>query len=434
VRLSTSIGGSIGGGAIAAVATGLYVSAYGEVPGFWQRDPIAGAWALLGGAYGIGVVTYAVLSFVLISISALHALRHARTYLVAESTDPRALPEAWRSALDDSEFASLVAQLPGEELTIAPLGLLRVLRYEIWRVYVARLVATQLVTIGLTCATLVAARYSEPVALAPAGAMMFLEIFAALALTVVLAVWLLVDDAVRDLAATVSRIAASWEATLRDQLFSPRPRGGPASDTLAARSETIVAAIDKLAATIVTPSVDEADSATPALAAIEAAVRESAATQGALIGGLCETLTTQIGLLARSIEQHDANAIGDVRGTNEALMQLAVAVDRLADPLLRRLRLLDTADRRLLTVLRRQEEAVASVGTKWSELVTALQAMSTGLDRFAQAASRRYEEVLHLQPGGSGEPTDVAEELQELQELLAEMSDDGETDLHPPAC
>jgi hypothetical protein len=261
---------------------------------------------------------------------------------------------------------------------------------------------------------------------------MFLQIFAALALTIVLGAWLLVDDAIRDLAATVSGIAASWEATLRDQPPSRPLRGGPASATLAARSDIIVAAIDKLAATIATPSGSEADSVTPALAAIEAAVRESAARQGALISGLCETLTIQIGLLARSIEQRDArdaNAVGDIHGTSEALLQLAASVDRLADPLLRRLRLLDTADRRLLTVLNRQEEAVASVGTKWSELVSALQAMSAGLDSFAQAASRRYEEVLRLQPGGSTQPMDVTEEL---QELLDEMSDGGEPDLHRP--
>jgi hypothetical protein len=473
VKLSTNVGCSVVGGAIAAAAAWFYVSVYGEGPGFWQRDPIAGAWALLGGAYGIGVVVYAVLSFVFISVGALHALRQARTHLVKETTDPRLLPEAWRGALADTEFASLLAQLPGEELTIAPLGLLRVLRYEIWRVYVARLVATQLVTIGLTCATVVVARYSGPVASAPADALLYLQIFAALALTIVLGAWLLVDDAIRDLAATVSGIAASWEATLRDQPPPRLPRGGPASGALAARSDTIVAAIDKLAATIATPSVDDADAATPALAAmeaaireaaakqsdtivaaidklaatiatpsvddadaatpalaaIEAAVRESAAKQGALIGGLCETLTIQIGLLAQSIEQRDANAVGDVRGTSEALILLAAAVDRLADPLLRRLRLLDTADRRLLTVLRRQEEAVSSVGTKWSELVTALQAMSAGLDRFAQATSGRYEEVLRLQSGGPGEPMDVTEEL---QELLDEMSDGGETDLNRP--
>jgi hypothetical protein len=430
VKLSSSIGSSICCGAIAAAGAWFYVTAHGEGLGFLERDPIAGAWAVLGGAGGIGVVAYAVLSFAFLSGSALHSLHRARLRLIAESMNPIRLPEAWQSVLADTEFASLVAQLPGEELAIAPLALLRLLRYEIWRVYANRLVATQLVTIGLTCAALVVARYTGPIASTQPGATFFLEIFAALALVTVLGAWLLIDDAIRDLAATVSRAASLWEAALRDKASSPLLRGGPTSASLAARSETIVAAIDKLAATIATPSADEADAATPALAAIEAAVRASAARQEVFLGNLCETLTTQIGLLARPIEQRDANALGDMHGTSEALIQLAAAVDRLADPLLRRLRLLDTADRRLLTVLRRQEDAVASVGMKWSELVTALQAMSAGLDRFAQASSGRYEEVLRLQPGGSAEPMDVTEEL---QELLDEMSDDGETDLRRPA-
>jgi hypothetical protein len=273
------------------------------------------------------------------------------------------------------------------------------------------------------------ARYSGPVVSVPADAALYVGISVALALTIILGAWLLIDNAIRDLAMSVSGVAASWEATLRNQPSVPAPRSIPASATLASRSETIVAAIDKLAATIATPMVDEVDAAAPVLATIEAAVRESTAQQEALIGSLCETLTTQIGLMSRAVEQRDANAATDIRGTSDAMIQLAAAVDRLADPLLRRLRLLDTADRRLLTVLRRQEEAVASVGTKWSELVTALQAMSAGLDRFAQAASGRYEEVLRLQPGGAGEALDVTEEL---QELLDEMSDDGEPERRRP--
>jgi hypothetical protein len=106
------------------------------------------------------------------------------------------------------------------------------------------------------------------------------------------------------------------------------------------------------------------------------------------------------------------------------MAQLAAAVDKLADPVLRRLQLLGATDRRLLAVMRRQEAMVGSVTGRWGELVQALRAMSAGLGHFAETAERHYVEEARFAPTAA--PVEVGDEL---QELLDEIS----TTAAPPA-
>jgi len=421
LKLSASIGTSLGCAAIIAAAAWHYVAKEAVVrPDFWQHDPIATAWTLLGGVGGTAILAYVVLSFLLLTAGAVHDLVRVRARLDPAAADPDQLKGAWQDATAETEFEPLAVRLPAEDLTISPLALLRVLRFEAWRIYGTRLAAAQLVTLVLAIGAIAAAPYLPTVGPVPTSATQWEEIAALAVLASALGAWLLIDGAIHRLAATLSSIAAAWEAARRERpALVPLRRLGSEAGT-PTRIEAIAAAIDKLAESVTERSWMEIDSATQALASLETAVREAAARQNVLIGGLCETLTIQIGVLVRAIEQREPGAGGPVEATKEALTQIAAAVDKL-----------DDTDRRLDAVMRRQEEAAGSVGTKWAELVSAFQAMSAGLDRFAQAtpaappAASRPPQTQRYRSG----PADVSDEL---QGLLDEMSGDKPTPARPP--
>ena len=159
MKLPTIIGTSLGCSTIIAAAAWHYVSGHAADPSFWQRDALAASWVLVGGAGGFAVLSYAVLSFLLLTAGVLHDLDRVRTRLATGSGDPRQLPGTWRDTLAGTDFAALAAHLPGEELTIAPLALLRALRQEIWRIYGTRLLGTQVVTIAVAIVALSAIPY-----------------------------------------------------------------------------------------------------------------------------------------------------------------------------------------------------------------------------------------------------------------------------------
>jgi hypothetical protein len=82
---------------------------------------------------------------------------------------------------------------------------------------------------------------------------------------------------------------------------------------------------------------------------------------------------------------------------------------------------LGASDRRLITMLRRQEEVVGALGSRWSELVAALQAMSSSLASAASAVRAQPDPRLLAPLGREGAAATGLEG--ELQELLDEMSD-----------
>ncbi len=428
MRLLVSIGTSLICGTAVAAVLYRYVVENAASPVFWDGDALATLWAAFGGAGGILVLTYALFAFVLITSYAYLDLGMARgrlTRAAAESAEP---PERhWRAAFADTDFKAIAGQITPYELGAAPLSLLRLLRTEIWRIYMKRVLCAATVAVALGAAVL---------ALAPAGpapplsaAAQHWRILAAIvAFVAAAAAWLAMDTAIGRLAMTMTRLSAAWDdaPSLAAEPLAPLERRGMGALALPApsapsqpSSDRVAAALDRLATEVAARPAAASESGDPAAAAIEAlkvTLEDAAAVQHAMVERLFEGLAEQSEALVRGVEALRPQG-ADIAGLSAALSQLAAAVDKLADPVLRRMQLLGATDRRLLSVLRRQEDTVGSVTTRWGELVAALQAMSAGLEGFAQSAARHEDIGAHLMAtGGTPEITD------ELQELLDEIS------------
>jgi hypothetical protein len=151
-------------------------------------------------------------------------------------------------------------------------------------------------------------------------------------------------------------------------------------------------------------------------------LRDAAERQNALITTLLQSMADKVDGLGEAIARAAPAPGQDAAQVSEAMTQLAAAVDRLAEPVLRRIKLLGTTDRRLLLALQHQEHVVSNVGNRWGELVAALQAMSLGLESFARAATQHEHDThLVLARPGKADPADLSGEL---QDLIDEMSED----------
>ena len=421
MRLLVSIGASLVCGTAVAAALFRYISDNATTPKFWDSDPLAIIWSAFGGAGGLLVLSYGLFSFVLVTSYAYLDLAAARARIArGAAQDDDAPPERlWRAAFADTDFRGIAGQLTPYELGAAPLALLRILRTEIWRVYVKRLLCAGTVGVVLAGMVIALAPWRAAMPAGPASGQ-WQAFGAVLLLVTAAATWLVMDYAINRLAMTMTRLSTAWgEMPARETTQSPvdptfaPTRTGPLDD--------LIAAVDRLIAALAAkPSPRPGTGTAAAIEALKDSLRASADDQRRAIDRLGEQLAAQHEDMARRLGEAQAAAL-DAATLGEAMSQLSAAVDRLADPVLRRIQLLGATDRRLLSVLRRQEDMVGSVASRWSDLVGALRAMSVGLGSFAEVAERQSVEDARF--ATAAPPAELGDELQELlDEITATAS------------
>ena len=413
MRLLPIIGTSLGCSAVIAASLSRYVERNLAVTTFWRTDPVGAVWAAANGPGGLFLLLYAVIAFGIVTAAALLSLDAARLRLVRTVAGDRgSAAKPWHAAFEGTDLAPLASQVSFYELSVAPLSLLRILRTEIWRIYGKRLLATQTVTIllyGINLAVTPLLPLAPPQSLDFAGRA---QTLAAITLMAgVLATWLLIDNAVGRLALAVTRLSAGGEAGII--AAAPGRSGSAGSGAAEPALLNLVSATERLIVAL--------EQKPQWLAASETAMRDAAERQNTVLSGLLRVISDKIEGLGVAIAQAKPETDHDVAQVSEAMTQLAASVEKLADPVLRRIKLLGTTDRRLLTVLQNQEQVVSSVGHRWSELVAALQAMSSGLETFARATAQQEPgSHLVLARPGHADPADLSDEL---QDLLDEMSE-----------
>ena len=415
MRLLVSIGTSLICGTAVAAVLYRYVVEHAAAPAFWPSDPVAAAWMAFGGAGGILVSCYLALAFVLMTSYAYLDLATARSRLARAAAIGTESPERhWGMAFANTDFAPMAAQLTPYELAAAPLSLLRLLRTEFWRVYAKRLLCV--VTVAVALGGAIAVLGPAPVAAAslPAAVASWRESAAVLALVIVVATWLAMDDAVGRLARTMTRASAEWADALPLVTEQLDRQPGVASRPAGASLDDLTAVVERLVAALAQHPPGTPEPTAAAAAAMErlaAAFREAAREQGQAIERLAEQVAAQGAAL---IEQAEAarSAQGDASAMTAAMAALAAAVDKLADPVLRRMQLLGATDRRLLAVVEHQETVVGSINRRWGQLAAALHAMSAGLGSVAQAATSEGGTETRAAP--DSDPTELTDELQEL--------------------
>jgi hypothetical protein len=420
MRLLVSIGASLVCGTAVAAVLFRYIADNAALPHFWDSDALAIVWTAFGGAGGILVLSYGLFSFILVTSYAYLDLATARSRLARAATqdDGTAPDRLWRTAFADTDFRSIAGQLTPYELGAAPLALLRILRTEIWRVYAKRLLSAATVAIVLSGMVIALAPWHAPVPAAPAAGQW--QAFGAVLLLVGAATtWLTMDHAISRLAMTMTRLSTAWgeapassfSAQDRSAIIDAAPRTGLVDD--------LIVAVDRLVAALAAKPAAVAKGGTGTAAAIEGlkqSLRDAADEQRQAIERLGDQLARQHEDLAHRLEAARSAEV-DAAALSGAMSQLAAAVDKLADPVLRRIQLLGATDRRLLAVLRRQEDMVGSVTGRWGDLVGALRAMSAGLGNFAETAERHGAEDARLVTAAG--PAELGDELQELLDEIS---------------
>jgi hypothetical protein len=410
VKLSIAIGVSLAG-ALAASSVAWRLDLLGQPP--WAAHALATTLGATGGPGGLCLLLYALLSCALLAGSALYGLGALAKALEERTrTNPKRLPEAWRAALEESDFAPLAGPITGNELAIAPLALLRVLRAEIWRIFIKRLVGSQTVSVALAAAALAFSPDLMPSAtLAPALVLRIDALAAGIVLAGGVAVSLVLDRAIERFAASLTRLSAAWEQALTPAIPAAAPARTVQDATPAPRPAELPAG----------PSAGQVEQLTGSVNRLAALLTESVERQSESLGEMSHLMTAGIEAVARILDRAEALPTVDAAAAGAAVAQLAAAVEQLAQPVMEQMKLMGASDRRLITMLRRQEEVVGALGSRWSELVAALQAMSTSLASAATAVRAQPDPRLLAPLGREGAPPTGLED--ELQQLLDEMSD-----------
>ena len=356
--------------------------------------------AAAGGPGGLCLILFAAVSCALLTAGAVYELDAVGKGIEQRAAaDPMRLPEAWGAALQGTDFAPLAASITGDELAIPPLALLRVLREEVWRMLVKRLVTSQTVTVLLGAAVLGFGADVLPIPVAsPAQVLRMDAVAAGLFLALGVTGWLLLDRAIDRFGATMTRLRAAWEATIAQSSSAVPRRTEPSVAALVAQIESLSTAVDRLTAL----------------------VGDSAKRQTEWIEELSRLMSVGVEAFARVRDRVEALPAEGEPAVARGLAQLAAAVEQLSQPVVEQMKLLDASDRWHVAMLQRQEELVASLAQRWSELVGTLQARA-GLANIAAAAHGDADTRL-LAPT-TRESAGAPELEDELRELLDEMSD-----------
>ncbi|HUK59547.1 MAG TPA: hypothetical protein VLV50_09995 [Stellaceae bacterium] len=395
--------------ALAGTSVAWRVDVLSQPP--WLAPTLSTMLAATGGPGGFCLLLYALISCTILAASALYALRALASSLEERTrSNPKRLPEAWRAALEKSDFAPLAGPITGDELAIAPLALLRVLRAEIWRVFIKRLVASQTVTVALAAAALAFGPDLVPgVTLAPALVLRIDALAAGVVLAGGVAASLLLDRAIERFAAAITRLSAAWERS-----------NAPLAVTAAAAPAPASAVAPMVPTRSAGPSGAQVESLAASVDRLAGLLAGSAERQSEALAELSHLMTGTIETVARALDRAESLPPPDSAAAGTAMAQLTAALEQFTQPVMEQMKLLGASDRRLIAMLRRQEEVVGALGLRWSELVTSLQSMSANLAS-AALASRNDPDPRLLAPVGREGAASVGLE-DELQELLDEMS------------
>lgn len=422
MRLLISIATSLICGTALAAVFYRYVAEHAAAPGFWQTDAFATLWAAFGGAGGLMVLGYALFAFAIVTSYAYLDLNLARTRLLRRISDTDQAPERqWRAAFADTDFKALAEQITPYELGGAPLSLLRLLRGELWRIYLRRMIGVTAIAVALLAAVVALA----PGALeAPLSAqeMHWRLVALVLAAAAAAAVWIAMDHAIGHLAMTITRIAANWTDAVPPAEPAGERRGAITlalpPPPVAPTSDDLIAVLDRLAKALSPRGRPAGSDGDGAIVPLAAALDAHAARADALIERLMQSFAAHADDLARAVAAARP-AEAEIAAMSAALTALAASVDKLADPVLRRMQLLGATDRRLLAVLQRQEQTVGSVTTRWSELVAAVRAMGAGLESFADVAQRHADADADIAPAPARQSAALGDELQDLLDEIS---------------
>lgn len=222
--------------------------------------------AMAGGPFAVALALYAVLALALVTAGSFRDLRRARLRMHRAVAEAPALD--WPSVFAGTAFAPLAVQLVSDELRLAPLSLLRVLRAEFWRTYTLRLAAAEAVLL-LLAAALVAA---SPVwaVLTPAAPDGVTAGAVALVLAAaVVSAWLVLDHEFGQIAMEITHAGGWWPRATPAETAAPAAAVGAAdriaelrpillrieaalsrsqSDGVVAALGAVAAALDRLAA------------------------------------------------------------------------------------------------------------------------------------------------------------------------------------------
>lgn len=209
MKLLSSIAISIAASAAIAAGVARYVAANAAVPTFWQRDPVAILWLAAGGPVAIALIVFAIVAFVLVTAGMWRDIGVARARLENDALDGGSTLPDWTAVLSGTAFAPIADQLTADELRVAPLSLLRVLRIEIWRVYAKRLVCIEILAIAASAGVaLVRPAWLSAPAFAAGGSWQLGT--ALLLLAAVAAAWLSLDEAIGRMSRAITRAYAAW--------------------------------------------------------------------------------------------------------------------------------------------------------------------------------------------------------------------------------
>lgn len=376
MKLLSSIAISVAASAAIAAGVARYVEANAAVPSFWQRNPIAILWLAAGGPVVFALIVFAIAAFVLVTAGMLDDIGKGRARLVSDGRNGGPTAPDWVAVFAGTAFEPIADQLTADELRVAPLSLLRVLRIEVWRVYAKQLVSVEILVVAASAGVALVrpAWLSTP---APAVSSSWQLAAAMLLLAAVAAAWLLLDEAIGRMTRAITHATAAWPrpASIPEATFLLPPQRGTVE--AAPRNDSLLAAVERLLDAMAgrpDPALRLASELAlaraelrPLLERIDDRLQTPPAPQ--MIEGPREAVISE-------------QALGDLTG---ALSEVARAVEKLS---------------------------AESVAGRWDELEAAMRGIGATLDGIVEA--------MRAQPPRTAAPHTVTDKL---EQLLEEISD-----------
>lgn len=480
---------SLGFGIVAVLAAYIPTIDIAAVQGGNALDLAQKAWAASGMLGACFVAAFAASSFILVVACTLLDLRRARQRLQSLIGGNTTNPD-WHWAFADTALSTIAPKLlaapaKGADGSAIPQGALplpwlRIISSEIWRLYAKRFLATQSASVFLAAADVLfmhdAGRSVPPpfdLATTTQAVM-----FTATLVTILVCVWMWVDDEIDALAAliasmpaaaraksapafepvpsndgrghrdlrlrrgtnyTIERLAEAVEQSAAETaralepiltLCLQRMEDGAArhlagiSELLAAGRQLIDDLVNRLAAT---KALEAPSGSGPALVqALEPALHDILEQQRVMIEQFVSSLRLQAEQFDQLTQAARAATETGLRQLGEEVIGLASSVDTLTQRLLPGMTRLVAADERLLAIIRRQDEAAGRLEERWGDAVAGLQAAQAALEKLVEIGAHDERGRRLLGPGsafGTKGERSPAHLSSELDALLSDMSD-----------
>jgi hypothetical protein len=144
---------------------------------------------------------------------------------------------------------------------------------------------------------------------------------------------------------------------------------------------------------------------------------------------------TQIERFGLALEDMRVATENSLRNMSDEMVRVATSVERMTQRLVPAVRRLVTADEKLSAVAEARDNLMGDLEKHWQELSAGLQASHALIERFVELASRDYRErhlmLIEQERDPPDAPKDSDALSRELQALLDEISDGGDTPPNP---